>query len=835
MKFLKKYLLDILAVVLFAVISFVYFMPADIDGRILYRHDAAAGVGAGQERAQFEKTTGEETRWTNSIFGGMPTYQMAPSYKSGAVLKQAVNLYHLWLPENVWFVFAYLLGFYILLRAFDFRQSLAALGAIVWAFSSYFFIIIAAGHIWKVWALAYLPPMIAGVVLAYRGKYLWGLIVTAIFSAFEVYANHVQMTYYYLFIILFMVIAFLVDAIRKKEMARFGKATAVCLVGAAIGICLNLSNLYHTWQFGQETMRGKSELVKKNAANQTNSGLDRDYITQWSYGIDETWTLLIPNAKGGASVPLVQNAKAMEKADPNFVPVYQQLGQYWGDQPGTSGPVYVGAFVLMLFILGLFVVKGPMKWALLAATILSILLSWGHNFMPFTNFFLDYVPMYAKFRTVASILVIAEFTIPLLAMMALKRVIDDPEILQKKMKFVYISFALTAGFCLLFALMPGTFFSNFVSGNEMQALQQIPEEYRLPLISNLTEMRQAVFSSDCWRSFWIIVIGTAFLMLYKYKKLGSEFMVAGIAVLCLVDMWLVDKRYLYDDMFVDQTVRETPQQMTQTDRVICQDKALDYRVLNLSTNTFNENETSYYHKSIGGYSPAKLRRYQEMIDAYIANEKNKVWNAVSQAGGDMTKVNGDSVFPVLNMLNTKYFIIPLQGGQTVPVKNPYAYGNAWLVDKVNFVDNANKEIDGVGRMNLRHEAVADAKFKEQLGQSVKQDDTSIVKMTRYLPNNLTYEVKSNKGGVIVFSEIYYPGWTATIDGQPAELGRVDYILRALKVAPGSHKVVLDFHPSSLKKTETVAYIGYVVLLLLLVGGIIVEWKKNKKTCSSQQS
>ena len=834
MKFLKKYLLDILAVVLFAVISFVYFMPADIDGRILYRHDAAAGVGAGQERTQFEKKTGEETRWTNSIFGGMPTYQIAPSYKSGAVLKQAVNLYHLWLPENVWFVFAYLLGFYILLRAFDFRQSLAALGAIVWAFSSYFFIIIAAGHIWKVWALAYLPPMIAGVVLAYRGKYLWGLIVTAIFSAFEVYANHVQMTYYYLFIILFMVIAFLVDAIRKKEMARFGKATAVCAVGALIGISLNLSNLYHTWQFGQETMRGKSELVKKNAANQTSSGLDRDYITQWSYGIDETWTLLIPNAKGGASVPLVQNATAMEKADPNFVQIYQQLGQYWGDQPGTSGPVYVGAFVLMLFILGLFIVKGPMKWALLAATILSILLSWGRNFMPFTNFFLDYVPMYAKFRTVASILVIAEFTIPLLAMMALKRIVDEPELLVKKMKFVYISFALTAGFCLLFALMPGTFFSNFVSGSEMQALQQIPEEYRLPLISNLTEMRQAVFSADCWRSFWIIVIGTAFLLLYKYKKLGKEFMIACIAVLCLVDMWLVDKRYLYDDMFVDQTVREAPQQMTQTDKLICQDKALDYRVLNLASNTFNENETSYYHKSIGGYSAAKLRRYQEMIDAYLTPEMQKTMKAVAEAGGDMTKVNGDSVFPVLNMLNTKYFIMPLQGGQTVPVKNPYAYGNAWFVDKVDFVGNANEELDGVGKVNLRHEAVADAKFKEQLGESIKQDDTSIVKMTRYLPNNLTYEVKSNKGGVVVFSEIYYPGWTAVIDGKPAELGRVDYILRALKVSPGTHKVVLDFHPSSLKKTETVAYIGYVVLLLLLVGGIVLEWKKNKKACSSQQ-
>ena len=828
MKFLKKYLLDILAVVMFAVISFVYFMPADIDGRILYRHDASAGVGAGQERSQFEKKTGEETRWTNSIFGGMPTYQMAPSYKSGAVLKQASNFYHLWLPENVWYVFAYLLGFYILLRAFDFRQSLAALGSIIWAFSSYFFIIIAAGHIWKVMALAYLPPMIAGIVLAYRGKYLWGLLVTAIFTAFEVYANHVQMTYYYLFIILFMVIAFLVDAIRKKEMARFGKATAVCFAGAAIGICLNLSNLYHTWQYGQETMRGKSELVKKNAANQTDSGLDRDYITQWSYGIDETWTLLIPNAKGGASVPLSQSQTAMEKADPNFMEVYQQLGQYWGDQPGTSGPVYVGAFVMMLFILGLFIVKGPMKWALLAATILSILLSWGRNFMPFTDFFLDYVPMYAKFRTVASILVIAEFTIPLLAMMALKRIVDEPELLTKKMKLVYVSFGLTAGFCALFALMPGTFFSDFVSAGEYHALQQIPEEYRIPLMSNLTEMRQAVFSADCWRSFWIIVIGTAFLFLYKMRKVGAEVMIAGIAILCLVDMWLVNKRYLYDDMFVEQTVRNAPQRMTETDKLILRDKSLDYRVLNLASDTFNENATSYYHKSIGGYSAAKLRRYQEMIDAYIANEKNKVWNSVAEAGGDMTKVKGDSLFPVLNMLNTKYFIMPLQAGQTVPVQNLYAYGNAWFVDKVNYVSNANEEIAGVGKYNLRHEAVADAKFKEQLGQSVPQDDTSIVRLTQYKPNNLVYEVNSNKGGVVVFSEIYYPGWTATVDGQTAELGRVNYILRALQVKPGKHTVVLDFHPASLRKTETVAYVGYGILVLLIIIGIVVEMKKRKK-------
>ena len=695
MKLLKKYLLDILVVIVFAVISFVYFMPADMDGRILFRHDSAASKGLGHEKELFQQQTGETTRWTNSVFGGMPTYQMSPSYGSTQVLSQVTKAYHLWLPDYVWYVFVYLLGFYIMLRAFDFRQSLAALGSIIWAFSSYFFIIIAAGHIWKVWALAYLPPMIAGVVLAYRGKYLKGLLLTAIFSAFEVNANHVQMTYYYLFIILFMVIAFLVDAIKKGELARFGKATAVCAVGALIGISLNLSNLYHTWQYGQETMRGKSELVKKNTANQTSSGLDRDYITQWSYGIDETWTLLIPDAKGGASVPLAQNTQAMEKADPNFVQIYQQLGQYWGNQPGTSGPVYVGAFVCMLFILGLFIVKGPMKWALLAATILSILLSWGRNFMPFTDFFLDYIPMYAKFRTVASILVIAEFTIPLLAMMALKKIIDEPEILTSKIKLVYASFGLTAGFCLLFALMPSVFFPDFISVQETQALQQLPAEYQGPLMSNLIEIRKSIFTSDCWRSFWVIVIGSAFLLLYKMKKLGAEYMIAGIAVLCLVDMWMVNKRYLYDDMFVDKNVRDTPQQMTETDKIICRDKALDYRVLNLASNTFNENETSYYHKSIGGYHPAKLRRYQEMIDAHIAPEMQKTMKAVAEAGGDMTKVNGDSIFPVLNMLNTKYFILPLQGGQTVPVQNPYAYGNAWFVDEMQYVNNANEEIDGV--------------------------------------------------------------------------------------------------------------------------------------------
>ena len=825
---LKKYLPDVLVVIIFAVISFAYFFPADLDGRILYRHDSSAGRGAGQETAEYHERTGKVSRWSNATFSGMPTYQTAPSYQSVSVLNQAVKAYHLWLPENVWYVFAYLLGFYILLRAFDLRQSLAALGSIVWAFSSYFFIIIAAGHIWKVMALAYLPPMIAGIVLAYRGKYLWGFIVTAIFAAFEVDANHVQMTYYYLFIILFMIIAYLVDAIRKKRMAQFVKATAVCAAGALIGILMNISNLYHTWQYAQESMRGKSELVKKDAANQTSSGLDRDYITQWSYGVDETWTLLVPNAKGGASVPLAANTEAMKKADPNFMQIYQQLGQYWGDQPGTSGPVYVGAFVLMLFILGLFIVKGPIKWALLAATILSILLSWGHNFMPFTNFFLDYIPMYSKFRTVASILVIAEFTIPLLAMMALKKIVDEPDLLTKKAKFVYISFGLTGGIALLFALMPTLFFSDFISSQELEAFKSIPAEYLSPLESNLRSIRESIFTADCWRSFWIIVIGTLLLFLYKFKKLKAEYMVGAIAILCLIDMWQVNKRYLNDEMFVEKSVREQAQPMTQTDRQILQDKSLDYRVLNLASNTFNENETSYYHKSIGGYHAAKLRRYQELIDVYISPEMQKMMPAIAKAGGDMTKVNGDSLFPVLNMLNAKYFIVPLQANQTVAIENPYVYGNAWFVDKVTYVKNANEELGALGKLNLRHEAVADARFHSPLGESKNQDSTSIVKLTAYEPNQLTYDVRSATGGIVVFSEIFYPEWTATVDGKPVEIGRVDYVLRALNVDKGHHKVVLTFDPKSVKQTETVAYLSYGVLLLVVLFAVYFKRKEDKK-------
>ena len=825
MSAIKRIIPDIVAIVVFAIISFAYFYPAVTEGRILSQHDSVAGIGAGQEGKEYLERTGERTRWTNSIFGGMPTYQMAPSYDSTDWLKGIENLYHLYLPTYVWYVFVMLLGFYILLRAFNFKVWMAGLGAIVWAFSSYFFIIIAAGHIWKFITLAYIPPTIAGMVLCYRGKLLLGGLVTALFVALQISSNHVQMSYYFLFVMLFMAIAYGVQAFRENALASYGKRTGVLVLAGLLGVCINLSNLYHTYEYSKESMRGKSELVKENAANQTSSGLERDYITQWSYGIGETFSLLVPNVKGGASVPLAANEKAMEKANPMYGSIYSQLGQYWGEQPGTSGPVYVGAFVVFLFILGLFVVKGPMKWALLAATILSILLSWGKNFMGFTDFFIDYVPMYNKFRAVSSILVIAEFTIPLLAMLALKEVVSHPQLLQERRKDFWISFGLTGGLALLFAVLPKVFFSSYVSTMEMNALQSIPANQLVPLLANLEEVRMSLFTSDAWRSFFIILIGAGLVWAYGMGKLKQTALIGALAVLCLVDMWDVNKRYLYDNQFVDKQVQTQGFQQSETDKMILADEALDYRVLNLASNTFNENNTAYWHKSIGGYHAAKLRRYQEMIEEHISGEMNGLFQSVADAGGEMEQLD-PAEFPVLNMLNTRYFIFPLQGGQTVPLKNPFALGNAWFVNEVEYVNNANEEIAAIHGLDPIQKAIVDKKFEAQV-KPMPADSTATISLLAYEPNYLKYEVNSEKGGTVVFSEIYYPGWQSTIDGEEAPHGRANYILRAMNVPAGKHVVEFKFDPTSLHVTENIAFISLGLLAMLAIITIIMKFKKNK--------
>ena len=826
MNLLKRFLPDAVAILVFAVISFAYFCPAVTEGRILSQHDSVAGIGAGQEGKEYLERTGERTRWTNSIFGGMPTYQMAPSYDSTDMLKTVENLYHLYLPTYVWYVFVMLLGFYILLRAFNFKVWMAGLGAIIWAFSSYFFIIIAAGHIWKLITLAYIPPTIAGLVLCYRGKYLSGGLVTALFVALQIASNHVQMSYYFLFVMLFMVIAYGVMAYQQKTVPAFLKSTSMLVVAGLLGVCINLSNLYHTYEYSKESMRGKSELVKENSANQTASGLERDYITQWSYGIGETFSLLVPNVKGGASVPLAANEKAMEKANPMYRNIYSQLGQYWGEQPGTSGPVYVGAFVMFLFVLGLFIVKGPMKWALLAATVLSILLSWGKNFMGFTDFFIDYVPMYNKFRAVSSILVIAEFTIPLLAMMALKEVVSTPTTIKERKKDFLISFGLTGGLALLFAIFPQVFFPSYVSTMEMNALQSIPADQLAPLLANLEEVRMSLFTSDALRSFFFILIGVNLILAYGIGKLKQTALIAALAVLCLVDMWSVNKRYLYDEQFVEKQVQTQGFQPTETDKMILEDESLDYRVLNLASNTFNENNTAYWHKSVGGYHAAKLRRYQEMIEEHISGEMSALFKAVADAEGDMEQLDGTG-FPVVNMLNTKYFIFPLQGGQTLPLPNPHAMGNAWFVNEVQYVNNANEEIEAIHGLNPSETTVVDKRF-EVVVKPMASDSTASIRLVTYEPNYLKYEVDSKTGGTIVFSEIYYPGWRSSIDGQEVPHGRANYILRAMNVPAGKHEVEFSFDPVSLHVTENIATIALGLLALAALAMAFLKIKAYRK-------
>lgn len=830
---MKRFLPDLIAILAFVLLSFAYFFPADMEGRILFQHDSVAGVGAGQESKEYLERTGERTRWTNAIFGGMPTYQMSPSYDSTKVLNWAEKLYRLYLPDYVMLTFMMMIGFYLLLRAFGLSVWLASLGGIVWAFSSYFFILISAGHIWKFITLAYVPPTIAGVVLAYRKKYLLGGVVTAFFIALQILSNHIQMSYYFMFVILFMVVAYFADAYQKKELPHFFKASAVLVLAAAVGACINLSNLYHTYEYSKETMRGKSELKQEvAAAKQTSSGLDRDYITAWSYGIGETWSLLVPNVKGGSSSAILSQSKAaMEKANPMYGSVYSQFPQYFGDQPWTAGPVYVGAFVLFLFVLGCFIVKGPLKWALLGATVFSILLSWGKNLMGLTDFFIDYVPLYNKFRAVSSILVIAEFTIPLLAVLALKEIVGKPAVLKEKENrtALFISLALTAGVALLLAVAPGMLFSDFVTPREMAALQQgLPQEHLMPLVSNMTEMREAIVASDAWRSFFIIVIGCVLLFLYQQQKLKASLMVAGVTLLCLADMWTVNKRYLNDGLFVPKSQRTEAFVKTQADEIILQDTAQNYRVLNFvgfPGNTFNENNTAYWHKSVGGYHAAKLRRYQEMIDHHIMPEMEATYREVAQASGRMDSVDA-SKFRVLNMLNTKYFIFPAgKDGQPVPVVNPYAYGNAWFVDRVQYVKDANEEIAALNTVVPTETAVVDAKFKDALtGWSEGHKDAeSVVQLTSYEPNRLTYHVSSAKGGVVVFSEIYYPGWQAMIDGAPVDIARADYILRAMHVPSGSHTIEMWFEPQSIRVTETIAYVA---LALLVIGVMAWVWRQK---------
>ncbi|MCL1943679.1 MAG: YfhO family protein [Candidatus Azobacteroides sp.] len=832
--FWKKILPYVVCVAIFAVISVGYFTPDIFEGKVLFQHDTRQGIANGEEIGDFYKKTGEHSRWTNALFSGMPTFQIAPGYESSSLFRKIEKLYRLFLPSPAFLIFIMLLGFFILLKALDIRTSLAALGAVLYAFSSYFFIIISAGHIWKFTTLAYIPPTIGGIILIYKGRYWSGGIVTALFAALQISSNHMQMSYYFGFVVFAFLTVFFIDAFKKKEWSKFIRSTAVLMAAGTVAVCINISNLYQTYEYSKQTIRGKSELTH-NIKNQTSSGLERDYIVQWSYGIGETWSLLIPNVKGGASGALgyspdkntgewkrdkFKNKEAFDKINSNYRETIAQQSSYWGDQPGTSGPVYIGAFVFALFVLGLFIVKGNIKWALLILTVLSILLSWGKNFMPFTDFFLDYLPMYNKFRAVSSTLVIAEFTIPLLAILALKEMIEHPAVFKEKKKLFWTGIGMVVGITFLFALFPDAFF-DFLSTKEKEAF--LPQAKADPqaaiIIQGLQDVRISIFRSDAWRSFLIILIGSAFLLAFASKKISATALVVCLAVLCFFDMASVNKRYLSGNNFVVRKETKEPYPETDADKIILQDPTLYYRVLNGSVDSFNDAGTSYRHKSIGGYHAAKLRRYQDLIEHQLTKEITR--NIYAGLKGAQTP---DDVMPFLaecnnlNMLNMRYFIY--NPGQP-PLKNPYACGNAWFVDEIKQVNNADEEMAALDNFNPLKTVIVDKRFAADLPKMpiTPKDSLSSIVLTAYAPNKLTFKTQTSKNELAVFSDIYYPGWKAVIDGKEVPIVRADYVLRALPVPSGNHTVEFTFDPQSVHTTEAIAYTAIILLLLGSIGFI----------------
>jgi hypothetical protein len=855
---LKAYLPYIVAIAIFVLISVIYFMPEMFQNKSLYQHDIVTGSSIGQESANFSKETGERTLWTNGLFGGMPMYQISPGGPSGSWLYKIRALLCLYLPSPTSLLFMMMIGAFILFIALKVNVWLAILGAIAYTFSSYFFIIIEAGHIWKFCTLAYIPPTFAGIIWAYRGKYWLGASVTAICLAIQFVSNHPQMTYYFAMMALVYVVGQFIHSYRNKQLVRFLKASAILVPAVAIAFALNLTNLYHTYDYGKYSMRGGSELTD-NMDDKTEGGLERSYVTSWSYGISETFTLLIPNAKGGASgylgndkkasekiVSLVQNNSSIDnRAKNSMAQQIYSTNAYWGDQSFTSGPVYVGAFIIFLFVLGLFIVQGWFKWVLLVSTIMSITLAWGSNFMWLTNLFLDYFPYYNKLRAVSSMLVIAELCIPILAILALKEIVENPSIIKKKFRIrgfkqefsaFYVSLAATGGLVLLFIIAPTVFFS-FFSQQELQMFSEATAKnpQLSTFVSQMTDViesvRISVFRSDAWRSLLIIALGVAFILLYSRKKLNLKLFVAAVIALTLVDMWTVNKRYLSAENFkpikpqVTSLVQKTP-----VDEEILKDTTLNYRVYNLTVSPFNDGSTSYYHKSIGGYHGAKLRRYQDIIEHYLGRITSE----------NARQLMGTKYFDALNMLNTKYIIVSGQNNTQQLLRNPNALGNAWFVDEIKWVNNADEEIAALANINPAKTAVIDKRFETaeltnfeyKVNNSPAMDsvgNSSSIKLTEYQPNRLKYESNADAEKLAVFSEIYYPkGWYVSIDGKEVDIVRANYILRAMLIPAGKHTIEFRFDPQSFKITEQIAWSGYILLLVFVALSVVLGIKQSKK-------
>lgn len=832
---------SIVSIAVMAIIALAFFYPDSIDGNTLQQHDVQQGIANGEEARAFNEATGETTRWTNSLFGGMPTFQITPSYPSNSLFEWIGKVYSLGLPTTSGLMMMMMMGMYWLLITLRRRWYYALIGAIAWGLSSYFIIIIGAGHIWKFLTLTYVPPTLAGLFLAYRGRYLAGGAITAMALMMQIAANHIQMTYYFGFLIIILAVAYLVKAVMDREVTAWLKGSATLLVAVILAVAANSPSLYNTYRYTGQTIRGgHSELTTPGSENKPGDGLDRDYITQYSYGRSETFSLLIPNIKGGASAKPVggqmrpMNLSDIDGADkalrdsglqaPEQQYIQQFVSQYFGEPEGTNGPVYVGATIFALFILGVIVVKGPLKWALLTATLLSIALAWGRNFMSLTDLFIDLVPMYNKFRTPESILVIAQLTMPLLGIMALQQVLTarNEERRHYIMKTAW-AFGGVAFLCLLGWLFPGVYGPAISEGDRQiavmigESLQQqgygadVVNAYSIanPRIATaVTELRHLMVSTDSGRSLLLVLLAGCTIMTtlnMKREQLGA----LVIGALVLIDLYSVDKRYVDHDSFTTPAPDTARIPMTQADRVILEDQGY-YRVMPMGS-LFQSAAPSYYHKSLGGYHAAKLTRYQDMIERHL----------LPAASGDFDESN----LNVINMLNGKYIIDP--EGNVIP--NPEALGNVWIVDSLTYVDSADAEMAALDTLDPSTHAVTDRSFADILSQRTSTPGDTI-SLTDYRPNALTYNYKSDNGALAVFSEIYFPwGWKATLDnGTELPIGRVNYLLRAINLPAGEGTLTMTFDPRSLHVTGTIATIAIALIYLWIIAAMALALKAAQR-------
>lgn len=802
----KQVLPHAVAIILFWIISLAYFYP-QIQGKTLLQYDMKTHAGMSKEVSDYKEATGEQILWTNTMFSGMPTYLIGVTYSYNLCLN-VLKIPNIFCARPANFIFVSLLGFYLSLLIFGINPWLSIAGSVAFAFSSYFFVIIDAGHSSKSAALAYMAPIIAGVYLTYNKKIILGSLLAGLFLALQLIINHLQITYYTMIVIFVYCIFQLFYSYKQKEIKKYVLATAALIVTSVLAFGSNATSIMLTYEYGKDSMRGKSELTD-DKANKT-SGLDRDYATGWSYGKAETLTLLIPNFMGGASSgdqldKTSESYKLFQQSyGENALQVIKQLPCYWGDQPGTSGPVYVGAIVFFLFILGLFIVKGHLKWWLLSVTILSLMLAWGKNFMWFTNLFFDYFPGYDKFRTVTMILVIAEFAMPLLAIFALKKIINKEITKEQLMKPFKYSLIIVGSITLFFALLPGMFF-DFTSPSDkgMQA----------EIINALVQDRESMLRSDALRSLIFVLLSAGVIYALVINKLKTGYFYVILTLLFLIDMWPVDARFMRSDAFVPRLEAKTAFKPTSADIQILKDKDPDFRVWNLSVSTFNDASTSYFHKSIGGYHGAKMKRYQELIEKHIS--KNNM--------------------QVINMLNTKYVIVPNKEQGPVVQQNPEALGNAWFVKSYRMVANADEEIKAIEKFSAKDEAIIDKRFTDALGgMKINFDTTATIKLTKYSPDLMTYESKSSAEQLAVFSEIYYDkGWTAYVDGAAVPHFRVNYVLRAMRVPSGIHKIEFKFQPKSYDTGNKISFASSAILLLLLLGVFVKELFFSRKSEEKQ--